>query len=207
MLLPVLLLLLATQVEPKSNTGPSHVIVISRHGVRTPFSPTGGSLDEKSFFPYSSKWEEFPVTKEQWGVPTVQGQLLTDHGKVVINRMGQYFGEYYSTLLSNVDCNKDLFFYSDNCTRDVQTATEFLTGMSNKCAKGSIPRISIDNAKFLFNQGGLQTSTCRLPPQKEVDALVGGSANGYGAYKSAHSTCWCRASMDGTRFTTTEPQQ
>lgn len=189
MLLPVLLLLLlAPRVEPGSNLAPSHVIVISRHGVRTPFSPTGGSLDGNSFKPYSSKWQEFPVTKEQWGVPTVEGQLLTDHGKIVIGRMGQYFGEYYSTLLSNVDCKKDLFFYSDNCTRDVQTATEFLTGMSNKCAKGGISRISIDNAKFLFNQGGLQTSTCRLPPQIEVDALVGGSANGYGAYKSAHST-------------------
>jgi 4-phytase / acid phosphatase len=182
--------LLATliYVANVSSTSPTHVIVVSRHGVRTPFSPTGGDLEKTSFQPYSPKWKEFPVTAEEWDVPAIEGQLLTNHGKLAITRMGSFFGDYYSDLLSKTKC-EDLFFYADNCTRDVQTATAFLTGMSSKCAKsGGIERISLDDADILFNQGGYQTPQCRLPGKDEIDALVGGNENDYGAYKYAHTT-------------------
>ena len=182
------LVTLLTQCASASGDSPSHVIVVSRHGVRTPFSPTGGDLETNTFQPYSKHWQEFPVTKESWGVPSIKGQLLTDHGKVVITRMGSYFNTYYNALLSTQDC-KDYFFYADDCTRDLQTATAFFKGLSNKCAEsGGIDQISTEGAKTLFNQGAVQTEQCGLPPKEEINALVGGSANNYQAYKSAHTT-------------------
>jgi 4-phytase / acid phosphatase len=171
-------------------SSPTHVIVISRHGVRTPYSPTGGDLKPEAFRPYSTRWKEFPVTSKEWGVPTIEGQLLTDHGKVVIAHMGKYFSKYYANLLSDdLDCERDLYFYADNCTRDVQTATEFLSGLSTTCYNaGGASRISQKGATILFNQGAYRTETCTLPPRSEMDALLGGSQNSYSAYRSAHSS-------------------
>ena len=141
----------------------------------------------KTFQQYSSHWEEFPVTKEAWGVEKIQGQLLTEHGKLVISRMGTYFGEYYAPLLSGAACQES-FFYADNCTRDIQTATNFLDGLSPKCAAaGAAKDITVADATILFNQGNYQTPGCSLPPKEELDAMLGGSEHQYQAYRSAHA--------------------
>tara|TARA_B100000780_G_scaffold273688_2_gene237601 strand:- start:253 stop:1746 length:1494 start_codon:yes stop_codon:yes gene_type:complete len=168
------------------STKPIHVVVISRHGVRTPYSPLGGDLKPEAFKPYSKRWKDFPVTAKEWGVPSIEGQLLTDHGKVVIKRMGTWFQSFYSELFASpINCDTDIFFYADNCTRDVQTATEFLTGMAPTCANNDI---SLHDAVILFNQGGYTTSQCKLPTPEVIQSLLGGSKNQYQAYNQAHAT-------------------
>ena len=70
---------------------PAAVVVVSRHGVRTPYSPTGGDLTADTFVPYSHKHAQFPVTAREWGAESITGQPLTEHGKRAIKRMGNYF--------------------------------------------------------------------------------------------------------------------
>lgn len=169
---------------------PKLLIVVSRHGVRTPFSPTGGDLSSETFLPYSKRAKEFPVSPEEWGVSTLKGQPLTDHGKLAIRRMGEYFRLQYPALLDKVDSHndgcKELFFYADDCLRDFQTATEFLRGMAPECLVEL--NITQTDAITLFNQGNFQTKSCGLADRKTVDTLLGGEEGKYAAYNNAHSS-------------------
>lgn len=59
------------------------MLVVSRHGIRVPFAPAGGADI------YSRDGREWFDDFKQWGA---SGEaFLTDHGKLVIKRMGDYY--------------------------------------------------------------------------------------------------------------------
>ena len=148
-----LLLVFAAAATAAAGASPRLTVVVSRHGVRTPFSPTGGDLAADSFSRYSHRAAEFPVTAEEWGVSgSVAGQPLTDHGKRVIERMGEYFRLEYPQLVGPSSSCADLFIYADDCLRDFQTAEQFMKGMVPGCTN----KLNITHAESKF-------SFCHIP--------------------------------------------
>eukprot|EP00854_Cymbomonas_tetramitiformis_P000780 gene780-1252_t len=101
------------------------VVIVSRHGIRTPYGPDGGDLSSESFMKFSHVWPELPVDAAAWGVPTMAGQLLTAHGELNIRAMGSFYASQarYAALLGSrgeagedVNCS-NVFLYADNSTR------------------------------------------------------------------------------------------
>lgn len=164
-------------------------VILSRHGVRTPFSPTGGDLAPESLKGYSTRWKEIPTSAEAWGADQVEGQPLTQHGKAAITRMGAWYAtsSRYEQLLSGAQCD-DVFIYADNATRDVQTSEQFLLGLMPACVGHIKPRSELEYVGDLFNQGAYEHGTCTSASREQLDSLLGGSSDSYIAYNTAHET-------------------
>eukprot|EP00300_Choanocystis_sp_HF-7_P022287 c21482_g1_i1.p1 GENE.c21482_g1_i1~~c21482_g1_i1.p1 ORF type:complete len:502 (+),score=80.70 c21482_g1_i1:35-1507(+) len=148
-------------------------IIISRHGVRTPYGPNGDDLNPQAFRPFSNL--TFPLGKDAWGVDGVA--MLTPHGAEAVHRMGQWYGTNarYSQFVpspSNTARCEDLVFFADDLERDVETAHQFLLGMAPHCA--SSISISTQDAERLFNQGQYVTDQCRLSSLPHSESLAGG---------------------------------
>ena len=131
--------------------------------------------------------KEFPVTAEQWGasaMSTPRGPPLTDHGKNVIRKMGEWFAgnSEYASLVEN-SCDS-IFVYADDCLRDDQTADFFLEGFSPSCSATVHP--SHADAAFLFNQGNLPRDGCKIANRDVVASLLGADGNDFSAFIGSH---------------------
>lgn len=149
-------------------------IIISRHGVRTPYGPNGDDFNEEAFRAFSNL--SFPVGKAEWGVDGIG--ILTPNGAEAVRRMGTWYGSdaRYSAFVpsesNDVHC-EDLVFFADNCQRDIETAREFAKGMAPQCS--GVTQISTENAAILFNEGSLTSPQCRMSPREQSQALAGGA--------------------------------
>ena len=146
--------------------GPDFVIVVSRHGVRPPYGPTGGNLSASSLAPYTPL--DVPTTAKEWGIDPLN-QPLTPHGALAIQSMGSWFRVLYPDASAPSSCD-NLAFYSDTSARDISTAKAFLSGLSPKCAS----RVDIwtKNALQLFNQGNGATAMCGQPSKDVIESLL-----------------------------------
>jgi 4-phytase/acid phosphatase len=111
------------------------VIVLSRHGVRSPLQ-----TPEKLATYSSLKWP-------QWDAPP---GFLTSHGRKLMNSLGSFYGDYYTPqgLFSGTGCarTKSTYVWSDVDERDVSTAKGFLNGLFPGCdvAIHTVPDGQID---------------------------------------------------------------
>jgi len=151
------------------------LIFYSRHGIRIPYSPDPRGVDIFSTKDAGINWF---TNYSDWGAG---GEAeLTEHGKRVVSRMGEYFKqELVDTGFISSD-GSDVTIYSDydSTQRDIKTARSFFRGM--------LPGVNVtilSNASeiaALFNQGGtpggIHTS-CVGPTQLQVEGTIGGDAN------------------------------
>lgn len=109
--------------------------LIARHGIRSAYPPYGESRCN-TYTKYSGR--DFP-TFEDWGMTEEQycDQELTPHGKLVAPRVGEYYRSVLDSdkfdALKNFDYGCDtLAVFSDNSTRNIQTAHLFVEGFGCK---------------------------------------------------------------------------
>lgn len=109
--------------------------LFARHGIRSAYPPYGESKCN-TYDKYSGR--DFP-TFEDWGMTEEQycQQELTPHGKLVAPRVGEYYRSVLDSnqfdALRSFDYGCDtLAVFSDNSTRNIQTANLFVEGFGCK---------------------------------------------------------------------------
>ena len=109
--------------------------LFARHGIRSAYPPYGESRCN-TYTKYSGR--DFP-TFEDWGMTEEQycRQELTPHGKLVAPRVGEYYRSVLDSnkfaALKNFTYGCDtLAVFSDNSTRNIQTANLFVEGFGCK---------------------------------------------------------------------------
>ncbi len=166
------------------------LLIVTRHGIRVPFPPIP-SLPTSAFSTDPQR-EWFPNASD-WGASKIAA--LTNHGKVVLQRMGAHVRE---TLLSNrqevTTSHADdkpakprtgrsigvtVYADRDATSRDIQTAQNFM--------QGAFPGANVtinsppNYVKWLFNQGnwnftGINQSGCSYPTKEYIEGEIGGNA-------------------------------
>ena len=100
-----------------------YVVIISRHGVRSP------TWTRERLNPYSS--EDWP----EWNVPPGD---LTPHGRVLMQLMGSYYREWLSSehLLSQTGCEAAgrIYIYADTDERTLETGRALAETLLPGCA-------------------------------------------------------------------------
>jgi len=149
------------------------LVLLSRHGIRTPYPAS--SLGLSSYRAFSRDNRVWPETPADWGA--AGEEHLTDHGMKVLQLMGEY---YRASLDFNASVASSTFYADvDASDRDLQTAQSFLHGM------GFNAPVILQNktcTTWLFNQGGAPPSSeCGLPSEAQVQGTLGGDINRYTA--------------------------
>jgi len=154
------------------------LILLSRHGIRTPFPAS--NLGLSSYTAFSRDHRAWPETPTEWG--SAGEEHLTEHGMKVLELMGNYYRE---SLSFNISAESSAFYADvDSSNRDLQTAQSFLRGLGIES-----PEIFQNESctKWLFNQGASPPSAeCGLPSEEMVQGTIGGNIDRYTAqYKDS----------------------
>jgi len=152
----------------------SHLVYMSRHGVRSPYPPVGGnfSLYSRKPFPSPSDWG---MTQEAY-----DKQYLTGHGEKLVPLMGRFWREnYQNTALFDQGeglggCPTTLTVFADNSTRDVQTAKLFMQGFLHDCDTEIIVATSPLMAPVLSDH---YNTSCPSASQAQMNGSFGGDFN------------------------------
>lgn len=127
------------------------VIILSRHGVRTPIaSETRGNH-------YNA--EPWPA----WPVPP---GVLTPHGVTLLQQMGGYYRLHYRSLLGTSGCSA-IFAYADQQQRTIASAQAVLAGLAPGC-NSPVQTIHGSSAPSLPERGAAQKD---LDPLFNADAF------------------------------------
>ena len=153
--------------------------LIARHGIRSPYPPFGES-ECNTYTKYSDRtfpsFADWNMTEENFCK-----QTLTPHGQLVAPRIGEYYQDLLATYHPDFQYNCDtLTVFSDNSTRDIQTATGFLEGFG--CLNQT--PIIVAGADYLdktmhpvvnddYNHG----DSCPTATEDEILPLFGGDFN------------------------------
>jgi len=157
------------------------LLVVSRHGVRTPFPLPGGT---EAYSQSPRDWSDTgatPFPSAAWGAPGIG--YLTDHGKKVLTAFGssqrQRWVEDAAFLPKDCKGARDLVtLYADNdgtTERDYRTTLAFMEGLFPGC------NITVNrDASYvqpLFNDGSHPIQAgCEKPTTREYLGTMGGNA-------------------------------
>jgi len=162
-------------------------VVISRHGIRTPYRPDGkpGNLTREALAPYTT--QDLPVNwppgpgSDLWG--TTELAQMTPNGAKNIQNMGAWMG---SANFSDVPCEHVANYADFGNSRDNDTAIAWMEGAFPNCPglhqKANLLGYEYFNALFDYGQ---DVNGCPVPPEDVIDSIVGGSADNYAALRSA----------------------
>jgi hypothetical protein len=156
------------------------VILLSRHGIRTPYGAKESGQKTMGAFTTNpdAKWGDNVTSGGAnltlWGASLDQG--LTKHGAAVLKRMGEYYSAEFKALGGS---KSSITVYADHesSNRDVHTAEAFMSGLlpTSTVTINNPPNLT----KWLFNQGASSTPSCKLPTQIIVDGTLGGNITKY----------------------------
>lgn len=142
------------------------VILYSRHGIRVPYAPDPRGVQIFSTRP-DANW--YPNSSD-WGAT---GEAhLTEHGKAVVSRMGEYFREEFVAGGFLPADGSGLTVYADNdpTQRDILTAKSFMSGLLPGV---DVPvHSNLSEVANMFNQGGAPgggNPACVGPTQVQVE--------------------------------------
>lgn len=111
----------AARTPAQPVAGPSLVVILTRHGVRSPGSPT----------------ELAPYSVHQWPQWEVKNGYLTPHGVSLMRQFGQYYRRYYSSLgvLPVAGCPGagSVYVWADVDERTKATGSALLEGLAPGC--------------------------------------------------------------------------
>lgn len=147
------------------------VIIVTRHGIRVPFSPIVGK--PTSIFS-KNKTREWFADPKLWGADKIAA--LTKHGKEVIKQMGSHMAE---VILPKVPYNFTVYADLDSTHRDIETAEAFMQG-AYPSANFTVSDWGANHPyymKRLMNQGNTSTPLCPVSGDLEnvVLAEIGGN--------------------------------
>ena len=149
--------------------------IVSRHGIRAPYSPL--NITECNEYGKYSDRTDFP-TFSDWGMSreTYCSQELTEHGKVAVPRMGEYYASLFdSTDNFELECDK-LAVFADDSTRDIQTAKLLLEGMDCASVSVTVANESTPNMMPVLSDHYNELN-CPLATEEQVAGLYGGDVD------------------------------
>src|SRR5207302_1285806 len=114
------LIFIAPAWAQSASTQLKMVIVLSRHGVRSPLSPMSAYAKDA-----------WPDNQRDWQVDCCGD--LTPSGEELARLMGEYYHAYYAhqKLLPEGCPEKQVFIWADNEERTVQTGRELAQGLAD----------------------------------------------------------------------------
>jgi len=156
------------------------ILIVSRHGVRTPFPLSGGtnnfSKDERAW----SDTGASPFPEKAWGAPGIG--YLTEHAVASLNSFGAYLRNrlVQDSAFLPPDCASaqalmTLYADNDNSTqRDYHTTVALMQGLYPGC--NFTINYDAEYVLPLFNIGGspVPDPSCNLPSKEHYLASVGG---------------------------------
>jgi hypothetical protein len=140
-------------------------VVVTRHGIRTPFFSFDGHSASDFSRGDSRNWF---MELEAWGAAAPE--FLTDHGKLLVQELGAIHRKNMPRQRLE---NMSFTCYSDSQQRTLATAESYFRGLA--------PEVSFKqhtaNSQYLFNQGQTISSNpaCGVPPTIEITGSLGGS--------------------------------
>jgi len=133
------------------------VIVLARHGVRTPIES-----ETRSSAYNAQPWPAWPVA----------AGVLTPHGAEALKLLGQYYRSRYPSLLQHVDCDHAGIYIEANTTqRTIASAKAMSSALAPECQIDVHSRTGQINPLFAPSAGSL------VDHQKAADATLGRMAN------------------------------
>jgi hypothetical protein len=148
------------------------VIYVSRHGIRSPYPPNYGTVED--FSAYTNK--KFP-SHEAWGMTQKDfaKQKLTPHGKKILPYVGSYFYERFTADQFNLNC-ENIICFADDSSRDIETAHLWLKGFG--CPETFVNIVnrthSSDMLPVLYD---LFNSGCPIASEEQTLGLIGGNVD------------------------------
>lgn len=145
-------------------------LIVSRHGVRSPYPPNYGTVSDFTaytdlIFPDNTSWG---MTYEDF-----ESQHLTPHGEKIAPYMGKYSGErFIQQGLDISDCANIVCFADDN-SRDIMTAQLWLSGLGCSEVEVSV----VNSTSFSEMQPVVQDEFdvgCPNATENQVNGLYGG---------------------------------
>lgn len=149
-------------------------VIVSRHGIRTPYPPTNGTVTDFSSYTY----KKFP-DNSTWmmSYEAFSEQELTPHGEAILPYVGAYYKESLSAGGLDLSACGNIVCFADDSTRDIQTAGYWLEGFGcpnvevrivNSDTYSSMQPVLSDH--YFFEE-------CPLATEEQVDGLYGGNVN------------------------------
>lgn len=173
LLFAVLCALLAADAIPSSaqtstSSDVKTVVVVMRHGVRSPTHPT----------------ELQPYARDKWPAWEVQNGYLTPHGALLVKQLGTYYRRTYSALLGASGCpaKNDVSVWADVDERTVKSGESLVQGLAPGCsiAVGHAPA----DPDTLFDP---LPSIARADPRESLASLTGAIGNNPAALNGAYA--------------------
>jgi len=141
------------------------VVVLMRHGVRTPIE------NETRSNAYNAQaWPTWPT----------EPGVLTPHGSDALLRLAEFYRERYSTLLQGETCDHPVFYVEANTTqRTIASAKAILAGLSPQC------KVEVHSTVSSFNPLFSPSMSSDVDQQRIKDATSGRMADQPGWFTSA----------------------
>ena len=154
MLRTVLLLLTITvtawgQTIPQDNDELRLVVILARHGVRSPIA---------------SETRSSAFNTQPWPTWPVEPGTLTPHGIEALKRMGEFYRQRYSTLLTE-GCNS-VYAESTNTSRTIASAKATLSAVVPGCTIGVHPDL-LQDPETIDRQRLVDATNGRMANQPE----------------------------------------
>jgi hypothetical protein len=150
------------------------VIYVSRHGIRSPYPPNYGTLED--FTAYTQK--KFP-SYEEWGGMTKNDfmkQKLTPHGRKILPYLGEYFADSFYDNGLNLESCENIVCFADDSSRDIESAHLWLQGFG--CSNIPVQIVnSTHNAALRPVVYDLYNSGCPLATEEQTLGSFGGNVN------------------------------
>lgn len=150
-------------------------VIVSRHGIRTPYPPTNGTVTD--FSSYTAKL--FP-DNTTWGMTfnAFSEQYLTPHGEKILPYVGSYYQQSLADAGLDLSSCQDIVCFADDSTRDIQTAHHWLDGFG--CPDVPV-RVVNGSSKWASMVPVLsdhyQFAACPLATEEQVNGLYGGNVD------------------------------
>lgn len=148
------------------------VVIVSRHGIRTPYAPPYGTVTD--FSAYTNKI--FP-DNNTWGMTydAFATQQLTPHGEKVIPFMGAFYADRFVSDGLEVSCS-EVTCFADDSGRDITTAHLWLQGFG--CPNVDVQVVNAtSNADMQPVLSDHFDVGCPLATEEQVDGLYGGDVD------------------------------
>ena len=149
------------------------MVVVSRHGVRTPYGPPNGTVTDFSSYTYKA----FP-DNSSWGMTyeAFANQYLTPHGLKILPYMGTYYQELYASNGLDLSSCQNIVCFADDSVRDIQSAQKWLEGFG--CP--DVPILVVNSTSYPGMQPVLSDHYdvgCPLATEEQVNGLYGGDVD------------------------------
>lgn len=160
---------LAARAQTATQSDIKAVVVVMRHGVRSPTHP-----DELQ-----------PYARDKWPAWEVKNGYLTPHGALLVKQLGTYYRHAYAGLLGTSGCpaKGDAFVWADVDERTVKSGESLVQGLAPGC--GIVVGHAPSDPDTLFDP---LPSIAKANPSRSLASLTGAIGNDPAALNAAYAS-------------------